>query len=755
MSKSNRRLRRAHLLECLPQRFLMFPLALKDASHSLDPFLTKHYYSGWKAHPAVFNSTTGSDSQQAVTFGPLYQLELGFAKTTSNSSMTVVLPLSEDSARTLEATIFDLLEYTSTIKEVVILCPEMLLSMARSSLRRFLSLNSHIASTQLTLLPCPHATCSTNAFIVAAFHASTDWTLILEESGLQEVNKAARSLLLNPPTVTFPLGLKGFALPRFEDQKETCLTPLVLHRSADFLVPPFVLPSFVFSNEPAFPARNLDSWSALGHWISKKRPDMIGGIIVNQDLAGDSCVVTYSEVQDPVDGQRISTLPMSDHHSNAFGLELPFSNTSAHKSYGHFGVVLPALGDLTAFSQAACALVANGHPHANPALISTDTSQLFGPPDIFITLTTEDVFTSSLTRAARAPHLIYADWMGALSLTEWRNWNLPRIDVSIITNNRPQSLLRLLCSLQNARYFGDTLNLRLNMEDSADPATKQLVEDIEWRHGHASIHHRISHGGLLTAVVESWYPRSNDSYGLLLEDDVEVSPLFYAWIKLAFFATGRNPPSLTLFSCDDRFRYGETNNMSPRLFGISLYQQKNLELRIEGRRPFNARWLFKTTGIAAQNTPYLSQIPCSWGALYFPEHWREFHTYVANRLTDPSLSLKENIVPDVRSSRWQNSWKKYFIEMVFLRGYTMLYPNYANFSSLSTNHLEPGAHVKRLPRAVFDKKRAQFDLPLMRLPDANASESLTTGLLDLPKREMPTWDALPVLDLHGFVVSEE
>jgi hypothetical protein len=33
--------------------------------------------------------------------------------------------------------------------------------------------------------------------------------------------------------------------------------------------------------------------------------------------------------------------------------------------------------------------------------------------------------------------------------------------------------------------------------------------------------------------VESWYPRSNDSYGLLLEDDVEVSPLFYAWIKLA------------------------------------------------------------------------------------------------------------------------------------------------------------------------------------------------------------------------------
>ena len=85
----------------------------------------------------------------------------------------------------------------------------------------------------------------------------------------------------------------------------------------------------------------------------------------------------------------------------------------------------------------------------------------------------------------------------------------------------------------------------------------------------------------------------------------------------------------------------------------------------------------------------------------------------------------------------------------------MLYPNYANFSSLSTNHLEPGAHVKRQPRAVFDMKRGMFDLPLMPLPDVNASEVLGTGLLDLPESVMPVWDTLPMLDLHGSVVSEE
>ena len=118
----------------------------------------------------------------------------------------------------------------------------------------------------------------------------------------------------------------------------------------------------------------------------------------------------------------------------------------------------------------------------------------------------------------------------ALTLVDW---NVPGVQISIITDSRSHSLSRLLHSLENARYFGDTLDLRINMEDSADPITKQLAGDFQWKHGTVFVHHRVTHGGLLTAVVESWYPRSNDSYGLLLEDDVEVSPLFYAWLKLA------------------------------------------------------------------------------------------------------------------------------------------------------------------------------------------------------------------------------
>ena len=70
------------------------------------------------------------------------------------------------------------------------------------------------------------------------------------------------------------------------------------------------------------------------------------------------------------------------------------------------------------------------------------------------------------------------------------------------------------------------------MEQSADEETMRIAQEYEWTHGNVFLHHRVVHGGLLPAVVESWYPASDHSYGVLLEDDVELSPLFYAWVKM-------------------------------------------------------------------------------------------------------------------------------------------------------------------------------------------------------------------------------
>lgn len=210
--------------------------------------------------------------------------------------------------------------------------------------------------------------------------------------------------------------------------------------------------------------------------------------------------------------------------------------------------------------------------------------------------------------------------------------------------------------------------------------------------------------------------------------------------------------------CPDIFlRYGGSSLSSSKLFGISLYQQKITELHPTGRQPFNARTLFRATSLADPSTPYLSQIPCSWGALYFPAPWREFHDYLSLRLSQSALPISNTIVPGVRSNKWTRSWKKYFIELVYLRGYVMLYPNYDDFVSLSTNHLEVGSHVRDEPGEVYERKKHVYSLPLMRIEGALAGRGPAhgPGLLDLPGGTLPEWDRLPVLDLLGDVSSME
>ena len=187
------------------------------------------------------------------------------------------------------------------------------------------------------------------------------------------------------------------------------------------------------------------------------------------------------------------------------------------------------------------------------------------------------------------------------------------------------------------------------------------------------------------------------------------------------------------------------------MFGISLYQQKQIELLPEGRRPFDAQGVFSSNSLPYPNTPYLSQIPCSWGAIYFPEHWKEFHDYLQIRFSETWLPIQEMVVPHVRSNKWAKSWKRFFIELVFLRGYVMLYPNYDDFVSLSTNHLELGSHVKAQPKHIFSQKKALFTLPLMQLKNVEGTGDNTqaSGLLDLPEHELPAFDNLPILDLLG------
>ncbi|KAK8581464.1 hypothetical protein V6N13_144490 [Hibiscus sabdariffa] len=311
-------------------------------------------------------------------------------------------------------------------------------------------------------------------------------------------------------------------------------------------------------------------------------------------------------------------------------------------------------------------------------------------------------------------------WMADLRSTALQNWNQMRISINIITQNRAPSLTRLLKSLSDAYYIGDEIPISFNMDSKVDEATIKLVDSFHWPHGPKTLRRRIIQGGLIRAVSESWYPASDDDYGLLLEDDIEVSPYYYLWIKYALLAYHYDP-QVSL----------------PELSSISLYTPRLVEV-VKERPRWNATEFFKQIH---PNTPYLHQLPCSWGAVFFPKQWREFYVYMNMRFTEDAKANPVQI-PKSRTNGWQASWKKFLIDMMYLRGYVSLYPNFPNQASFSTNHMEPGAHISAKDNVVRHDK-TDFEVPLL-------VEDFRTLL---PNGKLPPASKLPSLNLFNQPVS--
>jgi hypothetical protein len=136
-------------------------------------------------------------------------------------------------------------------------------------------------------------------------------------------------------------------------------------------------------------------------------------------------------------------------------------------------------------------------------------------------------------------------------------------------------------------------------------------------------------------------------------------------------------------------------------------------------------------------------------AVYFPEMWREFHDYLPLRQSETAISLKNNIIPDIRTNGWKTSWKRFINELIYLRGYSMLYPNYDDWLAFSTNHFEPGEHlVLDSPEKIAFREE---QLLYFRVPLFPEESIMKRGM---PMGLMPNWEQLPKLDFWGNFKTE-
>lgn len=329
-----------------------------------------------------------------------------------------------------------------------------------------------------------------------------------------------------------------------------------------------------------------------------------------------------------------------------------------------------------------------------------------------------------------APSVLDQKFDGGVRADLWYDSITICVVTSAKTRSRFNLLKRLLNSLQAADYSllgSGKLHLRISVDMSTMPQAIDFIENFDWIYGEKIIVRRVLSAGLIRAVSESWYPGSSRDIGLLLEDDIEVSTLYFHWVYNALNAI--------------------TPEKDRRVVGISLYTPRRVEVAKGTKYRLSPS---KLIGVMTRDPtmPYLHQLPCSWGALYFPDFWRSFIEYSLQRLDmgeDGKNSLSVRPI-NARTHEWKSSWKKFMIEMMYAKGLFMLYPSYPNEVSFSTNNLGVGEHIVSNDT---DHLPDDYTVPLMTHKECQMFRRYRDNPLDVPNLS-----SLPLFDLTNVPFSD-
>lgn len=243
------------------------------------------------------------------------------------------------------------------------------------------------------------------------------------------------------------------------------------------------------------------------------------------------------------------------------------------------------------------------------------------------------------------------------------------LEIIIFFKSRMESLQRLLQSIEAAEAVKHSVGIQIFFDgciSKSNPVYQRLAL-FKSKHGPVKIVCREALMGLKHNIISSWHPRSSRTFGIFLEDDLEVSPLFLK------------------FSVDSIRMYGLSH--SPKLFGVSLFNEIFSEVVSQ---PINGGDIGEL---------FLYQQGQSWGSVYFPDQWNNFVAFF--------MQLPENFDPQlpfhtsVNNWDYRTSWKKYLLHYMYYNGLYMIFPNLKDRRSFSQHHAEPGEHFPAKPPTVM------------------------------------------------------
>ena len=263
--------------------------------------------------------------------------------------------------------------------------------------------------------------------------------------------------------------------------------------------------------------------------------------------------------------------------------------------------------------------------------------------------------------------------------------------IVVVGYNRPDSLQRLLNSLNLANYQFDNIDLVISLDfcgGSLGNLTQKVAASFDWQHGTKRIILQPTNIGLRRHVLACGDLTELYRAIILLEDDLSVGPDFYQFAKTAL----------------------EFSDSHQSIGGASLYSHKTNFLN---QLPFEP--------VYDGHDNYYLQIASSWGQAWTHAQWTSFRTWYNSiekleQGGSSHLTIFDGTVPQAVMNWPPTSWLKYFIHYLVANDKFFLYPHH----SQATNHSDSGTHI--------DKPNHRWQVPLAIKNNAhrfsNPAESL-------------------------------
>ncbi|KAI3967350.1 hypothetical protein MKW92_001920 [Papaver armeniacum] len=267
------------------------------------------------------------------------------------------------------------------------------------------------------------------------------------------------------------------------------------------------------------------------------------------------------------------------------------------------------------------------------------------------------------------PHTAITNIPSPLNLPQSRNNIVQKFTLTI----------KLLAFDTNADYVNDRVNLHVyidhfeetNQSSILDEKLEEshrildFVDKFVWKFGEKFVHFRTGNVGLQAQWLESWWRSSDDEFAFVVEDDLEVSPLYYKFLKGLIVNY-----------------YYNSSNYSPSIYGASLQRPRF----VPGK---HGNKIKLDTGTRI----FLYQLVGTWGQLLFPKPWKEFRLwYNIHKAKGIKPVLQGMVTTGWYKRMGERIWTPWFIKFIHSRGYFNIYTNFQGERALSVSHRDAGVN---------------------------------------------------------------